>query len=239
MNERSVGTISDPSQPRGEAPLSRPEGMESTAGAHAMDLLSVNPVQEYWVDAWQRVVLTLDVLRQRGNNYVEQAARISPSVLNFAADGVMDGRTFERPVNYVLVRIKPPSGVTIDPRKRPFIVINPRAGQGPGIGGMKNESEIGEVLQSGHPCYFVGFLENPMPGQTVEDVCCAEARFVAKVAELHPEAEGKPCLIGNCQAGWQIIMMSAIRPDVVGPVMVAGAPLSYWQACTAGRPCAI
>ena len=66
--------------------------------------------------------MTLDVLRQRGNNYLEQSARISPSVLNFAADVVMDGRTFERPVNYVLVRIKPPAGVTIDPHKRPFIV---------------------------------------------------------------------------------------------------------------------
>src|SRR5208283_5026297 len=113
---------------------------------------------------------------------------------------------------------------------------DPRAGQGPGIGGMKQDSEIGEVLRAGHPCYFVGFLENPMPGQTVEDVCRAEARFVAKVAELHPEAEGKPCLIGNCQAGWQIIMMSAICPDVVGPVMVAGAPLSYWAGVHGGSP---
>ena len=233
--QRSVGTISEHSRPQGEAPVSRPEAMAST-GAHALDLLCANPIQEYWVDACQRAILTLDVLRQRGNNYLERAARISPSVLNFAADVVMDGRTFERPVNYVLVRIKPLSGVTIDPRKRPFIVFDPRAGQGPGIGGMKNDSEIGEVLQAGHPCFFVGFLENPMPGQTIEDVCFAEARFVAKVAELHPEAQGKPCLIGNCQAGWQIIMMSAIRPDVVGPVMVAGAPLSYWAGVHGGSP---
>jgi hypothetical protein len=198
--------------------------------------VATNPFQEYWVDAFQRFILTLDALRQRGNNYLERAARISPSVLNFAAETLMDGRTFERPVNYVLVRIKPPAGIVIDPSKRPFIVFDPRAGQGPGIGGMKPDSEIGEVLQAGHPCYFVGFLENPIPGQTVEDVCNAEGRFVAKVAELHPEAEGKPCLIGNCQAGWQIMMMSAIRPDVVGPVMVAGAPLSYWAGVHGGSP---
>src|SRR5260370_4658104 len=124
----------------------------------------------------------------------------------------------------------------VDPRKRPFVIFDPRAGQGPGIGGMKHESEIGEVLQAGHPCYFVGFLENPAPGQTREDVCRAEARFVAKVGELHPEAEGKPCLIGNCQAGWQIMMMSAIRPDLVGPVLVAGAPLSYWAGTHGKAP---
>jgi hypothetical protein len=111
-----------------------------------------DPVQEYWVDACQRFILTLDALRQRGNNYLGQAARISPSVLNFAAETVMDGRTFERPVNYVLVPIKPPAGAVTDPSKRPFIVFDPRAGQGPGIGGMKPDSEIGEVLQAGHPC---------------------------------------------------------------------------------------
>jgi pimeloyl-ACP methyl ester carboxylesterase len=195
-----------------------------------------NPVQEYWVDACQRWLLTLDALRQRGNNYLEQKRLISPAVLNFAFEVLMDGRTFERPVNYVLVRITPPAGVTVDPRKRPFVIFDPRAGQGPGIGGMKHESEIGEVLQAGHPCYFVGFLEDPAPGQTIEDVCRAEARFVAKVGELHPEAEGKPCLIGNCQAGWQIMMMSAIRPDLVGPVLVAGAPLSYWAGTHGKAP---
>jgi pimeloyl-ACP methyl ester carboxylesterase len=195
-----------------------------------------NPVQEYWVDACERWVLTLDVLRERGNNYLEQKKLISPAVLNFAFEVLMDGRTFERPVNYVLVRIAPPAGATVDPRKRPFVIFDPRAGQGPGIGGMKHESEIGEVLQAGHPCYFVGFLENPAPDQTIEDVCRAEACFVAKVGELHPEAEGKPCLIGNCQAGWQIMMMSAMRPDPVGPVLVAGAPLSYWAGTHGKAP---
>jgi hypothetical protein len=195
-----------------------------------------NPVQEYWVDACQRWILTLDVLRQRGNSYLEQKKLISPAVLSFPFEVVLDGRTFDRPVNYVLVRIEPPAGVTVDPRKRPFVIFDPRAGQGPGIGGMKHESEIGEVLQAGHPCYFVGFLENPIPGQTIEDVCRAEARFVAKVGELHAQAQGKPCLIGNCQAGWQIVMMSAIQPDLVGPLLVAGAPLSYWAGTHGKAP---
>jgi hypothetical protein len=195
-----------------------------------------NSLQEYLVDAGQRWILTLDVLRQRGNNYLEQKERISPAVLNFDFELVMDGRALAHPVNYVLVRIKPPAGLTVDPHKRPFIIFDPRAGQGPGIGGMKHESEIGEVLQAGHPCYFVGFLESPVPGQTIEDVCRAEAHFVAKVSELHPQAEGKPCLIGNCQAGWQIIMMSAIRPDLIGPVLIAGAPLSYWAGTHGKAP---
>jgi hypothetical protein len=236
-NELSVGSGAAATHSPQGTPNRWMQAVEGTARSFGVfDLFGANPVQEYWVDACQRFILTLDVLRQRGNTYLEQAARISPSVLDFASEVVMDGRTFERPVNFVLVCIKPPPSVTIDPRKRPFIVFDPRAGQGPGIGGMKHESEIGEVLQAGHPCYFVGFLENPMPGQTKEDVCRAEGRFVAKVAELHSEAEGKPCLIGNCQAGWQITLMSAIHPDVVGPLLLAGAPLSYWAGVHGTAP---
>jgi pimeloyl-ACP methyl ester carboxylesterase len=139
-------------------------------------------------------------------------------------------------VNYGLVRILPPKGTAIDSSKRPFIVFDPRAGHGPGIGGMKHDSEIGVALAAGHPCYFVGFLPDPVPGQTIEDVCEAEARFVEEVVKRHSNAEGKPCLIGNCQAGWQIMMMSAIHPEKVGPIMLAGSPLSYWAGVHGKNP---
>jgi hypothetical protein len=197
---------------------------------------NMNSALEYWIDMWQRSVLVLDVLRQRGNNYVEHNARTAPHVLSFAAELVLDGRTLPRPVNYVLARIVPPKGTSVDQRKRPFVVFDPRAGHGPGIGGMKHDSEIGVALNAGHPCYFVGFLPEPMPGQTVEEVCEAEARFVEEVAARHPDAEGKPCLIGNCQAGWQIMMMSAIHPEVAGPIMLAGSPLSYWAGVRGKNP---
>ena len=195
-----------------------------------------NDLLDYWVDAWQRSILLLDVLRQRGNNCVEHNARKAPNVLSFEAELVLDGRSLPRPVNYGLVRIIPPKGTSIDPHKRPFIVFDPRAGHGPGIGGMKHDSEIGVALAAGHPCYFVGFLPDPMPGQTIEDVCEAEARFVEEVVARHPNAEGKPCLIGNCQAGWQIMMMSAIHPEKVGPIMLAGSPLSYWAGVHGKNP---
>jgi pimeloyl-ACP methyl ester carboxylesterase len=195
-----------------------------------------NDLLDYWVDAWQRSILLLDVLRQRGNNCVEHNARKAPNVLSFEAELVLDGRSLPRPVNYGLVRIIPPKGTSIDPNKRPFIVFDPRAGHGPGIGGMKHDSEIGVALAAGHPCYFVGFLPDPMPGQTIEDVCEAEARFVEEVVARHPNAEGKPCLIGNCQAGWQIMMMSAIHPEKVGPIMLAGSPLSYWAGVHGKNP---
>src|SRR3954452_12133671 len=219
--------------------------MRGKAEENSSNQLFSNPFQlvpgahdgiAYWVDAWQRSILLLDVLRQRGNNYVEHNARQAPHVLTFEAELVLDGRTLPRPVNYALARIIPPSGVTVDPRKRPFIVFDPRAGHGPGIGGMKHDSEIGVALEAGHPCYFVGFLPEPMPGQTIEDVCLAEALFVKTFADRHPAAEGKPVLIGNCQAGWQVMMMAAVNPDLCGPIMLAGSPLSYWAGVRGRNP---
>src|ERR1700731_4588659 len=195
-----------------------------------------NDLLDYWVDAWQRSILLLDVLRQRGNNSREHNARTAPNVLSFDVELGLDGRSLPQPVNYGLVRIIPLQGPSVDPNKRPFIVFDPRAGHGPGIGGMKHDSEIGVALAAGHPCYFVGFLPNPVPGQTIEDVCEAEARFVEEVVARHPSAEGKPCLIGNCQAGWQIMMMAAIHPERVGPLMLAGSPLSYWAGVHGKNP---
>ncbi|MFL5256594.1 MAG: DUF3141 domain-containing protein [Rhodopila sp.] len=200
------------------------------------DLTGLTNFQNYWIDAWQRYILSLDTLRQRANIYREQAAKTVPNVLGFKAELVRDGRTLERPVNYALVHIIPPEGTTIGPAKTPIIVVDPRAGHGPGIGGMKKDSQIGMALANGHPCYFVGFLPKPMPGQTVEDVCRAEAVFVADVAARHPEAEGKPVIIGNCQAGWQIMMMAAMRPELPGPIMLAGSPLSYWAGVRGKNP---
>ncbi len=75
-----------------------------------------------------------------------------------------------------------------------------------------------------------------MPGQTIEDIARAEAVFLEKVIALHPEADGKPCVIGNCQAGWAVMMLAAIRPELFGPIIIAGSPLSYWAGVHGKNP---
>src|SRR3981189_3097104 len=183
---------------------------------------------EYMMDAGQRSVLFLDVMRRRGDQYREHVAQTAPHVLQYAAELIVDGRKLDEPVNYVLVRIIPPKDVEIDLDRRPFIVVDPRAGHGPGIGGFKADSEIGVAMKAGHPCYFIGFLPEPMPGQTIERIARAEAVFIEKVIGRHPEADGKPCVIGNCQAGWAIMILASLRPELFGSVIVAAAPLAYW-----------
>ena len=143
-------------------------------------------VSEYWTDSWQRSLLFLEAFNERGNIHLAQAAKEVPNVLNFPSELVLDGRTLPRPVNYGLVRIVPPEGADVDPAKPPVVVVDPRAGHGPGIGGMKTDSEIGVAMRAGHPCYFVGFTPEPIPGQTIEDVCRAEAAFIEKSAVVIP-----------------------------------------------------
>src|SRR4029078_6714321 len=196
-------------------------------------------VREAWaygLDAVQRQILVFDVMAQRTEASEQHAAKEAPHVLKFDCELCVDGRKLPHPVNYLLVRIIPPSGVEIDQRKRPFVVVDPRAGHGPGIGGFKADSEIGVALHAGHPCYFIGFFPDAVPGQTIEDVTRAEAKFLQRVIELHPEADGKPCVIGNCQGGWAVMMLAALHPELVGPLIIAGAPLSYWAGVHGKNP---
>jgi pimeloyl-ACP methyl ester carboxylesterase len=181
----------------------------------------------YATDFAQRTILFWDTLRRRGNDFVERTRQGLPPVLHFEYETVLDGRTLARPVNYALVRILPPEGVTVDPKTRPYVIIDPRAGHGPGIGGFKDDSQVGVALREGHPVYFVIFHPEPEPGQTLPDVCEAERAFIRRVRELHPDAP-KPAVVGNCQGGWAAMMLAAASPEDTGPIVINGAPMSYW-----------
>ena len=229
QSDAAIGKLTQPSESFATAP--------SSNNAKALWPLGMfGLATEYMVDAAQRSILFWDVMRQRGNQYREHLAETVPHVLDYQVEVVVDGRTLDRPVNYGLVRIIPPASVELDQKRRPFVVVDPRAGHGPGIGGFKADSEIGVALRAGHPCYFIGFSPDPMPGQTIEDIARAEAVFLEKVIELHPDADGKPCVIGNCQAGWAVMMLAAIRPELFGPLIIAGSPLSYWAGVRGKNP---
>ncbi len=181
----------------------------------------------YAVDSAQRSILFWDTMRQRGNNFIDHTRQGFPPMLHFKYETVVDARTFAKPVNYALVRVLPPEGVVVHADRRPYMIVDPRAGHGPGIGGMKDDSQVGVALRAGHPVYFVIFFRDPEPGQTLLDVCEAEKQFVRKVRELHPDSP-KPAVVGNCQGGWASMMLAASSPEDTGPIVINGAPMSYW-----------
>ncbi|OPY85521.1 MAG: Alpha/beta hydrolase family protein [Smithella sp. PtaU1.Bin162] len=207
-------------------------------------------LNEYIADSMQRAIIFTDVLRKRGNNYIKHIRSGQPPVLTFNYELILNAKNFKRPVNYSLVRIsdrrkKNETPEQIDRRhknrehipkpKRPIVIVDPRAGHGPGIGGSKRDSEIGMALEHGHPVYFILFYTDPIPGQTMADVIAAMERFMEKVAELHPDADA-PAIMGNCQAGWAAALVCADRPDVSGLLVLNGAPLSYWSGVAGVNP---
>ncbi len=197
--------------------------------------LPAGPLGDYLLDAAQRSVLFIDLMRRRGNEQQDITSRPMATVLSFDHDVLVSGRALPRPINYFLSRIVPPPGVKVDPDKRPVVVVDPRAGQGPGIGGFKTQSEIGEALANGHPVYFIGFSAQPEPGQTFLDVVEGQVSFFERIVAMHPDAP-RPFAIGNCQAGYQTLMVAMLRPDLFGPCMVAGSPMSYWQGVHGKNP---
>jgi len=232
---------------RGSERIGREHGRRVTAALHAIaeaagTLSARGGGQEamtlwldYLRDRAERLVLTMDALRERGDIFTAHERAGCPPVLAYDYDVALDGATLPRPCNYMLLRILPPAGIVIDPAKRPYVIIDPRAGHGAGIGGFKNDSQVGVALAAGHPVYFVAFRRDPAPGQTLADVTRAEAEFVREVTRRHPDA-AKPVVIGNCQGGWATLLLAATNPDLTGPIVLNGAPVAPWSGEVGTNP---
>jgi pimeloyl-ACP methyl ester carboxylesterase len=184
-------------------------------------------LQSYLRDAGERSILTLDTLRKRGDIFLDHEAAECPPVLDYDYETVLDGKDLPYPCNYMLLKIQPPAGIEVKDRKRPYIIIDPRAGHGPGIGGFKQDSQVGVALRDGHPVYFVAFRRKPEKGQYLSFVTRAEAAFVREVMRRHPDAP-RPAIVGNCQGGWATLLLAATNPDLTGPIVVNGAPVACW-----------
>ena len=232
----------DSARARGKTPLTEKSARPitgdkvSTAAAQQQTGPTMSPfdILAYQRDVLERSILFFDTLRKRANAMLEHEQAGLPALLNFKSEMILDARQFEQPANYALLRITEVGDKCwddcVDPTKSPVIVIDPRAGHGPGIGGFKRDSEVGIALHVGHPVYFVIFFAEPCPGQTLADVLAALRGFVEHVAKLHPGHP--PVLYGNCQAGWAATLVAAHCGDLAGPVILNGSPLSYW----AGEP---
>ncbi len=212
---------------------SREEGPQPSPSSRKLESSVPQPASdyaEYIRDSFERNILFWDTLRQRADNMLAHERAGKPPLLDFDYEVIIDARRFNRPANYTLLRITRVGEDCIDdcldPEKPPVMIIDPRAGHGPGIGGFKRESEVGMAMHEGHAVYFVIFYPEPAPGQKLDDVLHALRRFVEVVARRH--GDRAPVLYGNCQAGWAMILLAADCEGLAGPVVPNGPPLSYW-----------
>ncbi len=129
----------------------------------------VSEAMHYGLDLWQRHLLFLDTLRERANNMLAHEQSGLPPVLSFDYESVLDARRFERPVSYALLRITGAQDKCaedcVKEGNRPVIVIDPRAGHGPGIGGFKRDSEVGIAMHEATPCISWVSSLNPVPAR--------------------------------------------------------------------------
>src|SRR5690348_6123857 len=58
---------------------------------------SAQAAAEYTADLWQRTWLYADIMRQRGNQYLEHLDQVVPHVLSFAYEPILLGPTLPRP----------------------------------------------------------------------------------------------------------------------------------------------
>jgi hypothetical protein len=229
----SVKNITMPAPATQSADVLSHQHTVSGAGTAKPPAVSASHFQQclaYQIDYWQRSILFLDILRERANNLFAHDEAGMPPPLDFDYETILDARRFTRPANYALLRITRCRDIRdsdhVDLAKAPVVILDPRAGHGPGIGGFKHDSELGMSLHEGHPTYFVSFFPVPSPDQTLADVLHALRRFVEEVGKRHPGQA--PVLYGNCQAGWATLLLAADCEGLAGPTVLNGSPLSYW-----------
>jgi len=86
------------------------------------------------------------------------------------------------------------------------VIIDPRAGHGPDIGGFKDDSQVGVALRAGHPVYFVIFFREPccrrrsqrrcqrslplIPMYPESMMCAKTAEFARRSGATVSEAQG-------------------------------------------------
>ena len=88
------------------------KAVEDLTQAQAQGVL-YNAFESYWKDAAQRVVLTMDTLRQRGDNFIEHEEAGCPPVLIYDYDLVLDGADLPHPCCYMLLKIRPPENAPV------------------------------------------------------------------------------------------------------------------------------
>ena len=100
--------ISDDHKTRWQSNISEfGKAVEAMGGAQEKGSL-YEAWEDYWKDAAQRMVLTMDTLRQRGDIFLDHEEAGCPPVLIYDYEVVLDGADLPRPSCYMLLKIIPP-----------------------------------------------------------------------------------------------------------------------------------
>ena len=181
-------------------------------------------------DCGQRWILFLDTLCRRGDACVAREKEGFKPVLAFDYD-VDRRRPQARPPGQLCAGADPSAAKATPPAARRCAALgHHRSARRPRQRHRRFQERIRSrrrAASGGHPVYFVIFF--PTRSRARRWPMCARPKptFLREVQARHPHSP-KPLVTGNCQGGWAAMILAATHPDLMGPVVIAGAPLSYW-----------
>ena len=181
-------------------------------------------------------VLLLDTLNERGNIPLAQAAKEVPHVLTFEAELVLDGRTLEG--RQLFSRAHRPAGGRDD---RPPQAADRRRRPARRARSRHRRHEARQRNRRGAARRPPGLFRR-LPaeaGRRADDRGRLPRRGGLSRGGRRsaiPRRKASRSSSRNCQAGWQIMMTAAVRPELAGVIMLAGTPLSYWAGVRGKNP---
>ena len=182
----------------------------------------------YALDAAQRSILFWDTLRQRGNNFVERTSAGLPPVLHFDYEMVVDGRD-ARAAGQLRAGAHRAAGRR-DGRSEAASLRHHRSARRPRPGHRRLQGRFAGRRRAARraPGLFRHLLPRPGAGTDAARRLRGRAGSSCTRCASSIRESPKPAIIGNCQGGWAAMMLAAADPDDTGPIVINGAPMSYW-----------
>jgi hypothetical protein len=182
---------------------------------------------EYQIDAAQRSVLYWDTLRQRGNQWLEHEAAGKPPVLGFRYES---SPTRARTNGPRITRSCASFRRTMSKLTTP----SARSSSSTPVRDTVRASAASRRLRGRRrvargACRVLRHLLSraDAPADARGHHRCRSG--VHSHRGRAPPAKRKAVVVGNCQGGWAVMMLAAARPDIAGPLVINGAPMSYWS----------
>ena len=143
--------------------------------------------------------------------------RDAPNALMFDAELLIDGRTLERPVNFGLAgssrRPAWPSTKTSAPSSSSIRAPAGARDRRYETGQRNRRSTDSQATLA----TLWAFCRSPSPARPWKTSTAQKRNSSRRSAGRHRNPAGKPALIGNCQAGWQVMMACATASRPAGP----------------------
>lgn len=173
-------------------------------------------VIDYWSGALSRGATPLGLMRDLSRWNVALATRQRPPWAHEAQQEVI--------ATWPLARLRDYSAPDADPRQIPTVILPPQAGHASSIVDFaEGQSQIMAGRENG--CSRI--LSMDWIGATQQTKDCGIDDYMDLLLEVTELLGGRVNLVGDCQGGWLATIFTALHPERVNSLAIAGAPIDF------------